>query len=81
MNIVAIVAWCFMNPNRVSDRKLSPAAIRKRFIAMLTALILATLAAVGVKMYIDQRKAKAESKQVEPNDVNNVEQSDVNAVG
>lgn len=81
MNVVAIIAWGFMDPNRVSDRKLSPAAIRKRFIAMLTALILATLAAVGVKMYIDQRKAKAESKQVEPNDVNNVEQSDVNAVG
>ncbi|MHC4518330.1 MAG: MFS transporter, partial [Planctomycetota bacterium] len=80
LNAVAIAAWCFMNPNRVSDRKLSPAAIRKRFIAMLTALVVVTLSAVGVKIYIDHRKAKAESKQVEPSDVNDVGLPDVNAV-
>jgi ACS family glucarate transporter-like MFS transporter len=80
LNVVAITAWCFMNPNRVSDRKLSPAAIRKRFIAMITALVVATLSAVGVKIYIDHRKAKAESRQVEPSDVNDVGRPDVSAV-
>jgi MFS transporter, ACS family, glucarate transporter len=56
MNFVAIVAWLFMNPNRRSDRQLSPAAIRKRFIAMLTALLLVTGGAVGYQIYRSVRK-------------------------
>jgi len=57
LNFVAIVTWCFMNPNRVSYKKLSPEAIRRRFIAMLTTLVLLTLAAVGLKILIDKKKA------------------------
>ena len=75
MNFIAIVAWSFMNPNRVSDRKLSPAAIRKRFIAMLTALILLTLGAVSYKIYTSTRKEPVPTDQtesVDTNDVNNV---------
>jgi MFS transporter, ACS family, glucarate transporter len=51
MNMVAIVAWLFMNPNRRSDRQLSPAAIRRRFVAMLTTLLLLTGSAVGFQVY------------------------------
>jgi len=80
LNFVAIVAWCVMNPNRVSDRKLSPAAIRSRFIAMLTSLVLLTLAAVGLKIYIDHRKAMLEAGQVDPNAVIDANQADANAV-
>ena len=69
-----------MNPNRISDRKLSPAAIRRRFIAMLTSLVLLTLTAVGLKIYLDQRKVKPETKQVEPNAVDDANQGDGNAV-
>ena len=80
LNFVAIVTWCFMNPNRLSERKLSPAAIRRRFIAMLTSLVLLTLTAVGLKIYLDQRKVKPETKQVEPNAVDDANQGDGNAV-
>jgi len=70
-NFVAIITWCFMNPNRVSDRKLSPAAIRTRFIAMLTSLVILTLGAVGLKIYLGQRKTKlkaeTETRQIDPN--------------
>ena len=78
MNFVAIVAWFFMNPNRVSDKKLSPAAIRKRFIAMLTSLVILTLGAVGYKIYTSTRKKPAPSEQTKPVDPNNV--GDVNNV-
>jgi len=78
LNFGAIVMWCFMNPNRVSDQKLSPAAIRRRFIAMLTGLVILTLGAVGVKIYLGQRKAKlaaeAETTQVDPNAVTDTNQ-------
>ncbi len=78
LNVVAIVMWCLMNPNRVSDRKLSPEAIRKRFIAMLTTLVVLTLAAVGLKIYIDKKKAAAEAEQADPNAVQSVAPQDVN---
>jgi len=72
LNFVAIATWCFMNPNRTSDKKLSPAAIRNRFIAMLTSLVLLTLGTVGYNIYKSTRKkpAAADQKtQVDPNDV------------
>ncbi|UCD49823.1 MAG: MFS transporter [Phycisphaerales bacterium] len=78
LNVVAIGAWCFMNPNRVSDRKLSPAAIRKRFIAMLTSLFLLTSGAVGYKIYTSVEKkpaAVAEPNQMDANDVNDPNRS------
>jgi ACS family glucarate transporter-like MFS transporter len=77
LNFAAIVTWCFMNPNRVSDKKLSPAAIKKRFIAMLTSLVLLTLGAIGLKIYLDQTKPEPETKQTEPNavDANQPEQA------
>ena len=78
LNVVAIVMWCLMNPNRVSDRKLSPEAIRKRFIAMLTTLVVLTLAAVGLKIYIDKKKAAAEAELADPNAVQSVAPQDVN---
>jgi len=72
LNFVAIVTWCFMNPNRTSDKKLSPEAIRVRFIAMLTSLVLLTLGTIGYNIYKSTRKKPApstEAKQAEPNEV------------
>ena len=59
LNFVAIVTWFFMNPNRTSDKKLSPAAIRNRFIALLTSLVLLTLGTVGYNIYRSSRKKPA----------------------
>ncbi|MHC4560141.1 MAG: MFS transporter [Planctomycetota bacterium] len=71
LNFVAIVTWCFMNPNRTSDKKLSPVAIRMRFIAILTSLVLLTLGAVGMNIYLKYKKSTsaAETNQVDANDV------------
>jgi len=72
LNCVAIVSWCFMNPNRTSDKKLSPEAIRNRFIAMLTALVVLTLGTVGYNIYRSTRKKPAsapQASQADPNDV------------
>ena len=72
LNFVAIVTWCFMNPNRTSDKKLSPAAIRNRFIAMLTSLVMLTLGTVGYNIYRSTRRkptAADQTTQVDPNDV------------
>ncbi len=75
LNLIAVVAWCFMNPNRVSDRKLSPSAIRTRFIAMLTSLFVLTGGAVGYHIYESVEKKPAAV--VEPNrvDVNDATDS------
>ena len=59
LNFVAIVTWCFMNPNRTSDKELSPQAIRRRFIAMLTSLVLLTAGTVGYNIYRSSRKKPA----------------------
>ena len=56
LNFMAIVVWCFMNPNRTSDKELSPQAIRRRFIAMLTSLVLLTAGSVGYNIYKSSRK-------------------------
>ncbi|MFC1794836.1 MFS transporter [Planctomycetota bacterium] len=72
LNFVAIVTWFFMNPNRTTDKKLSPAAIRNRFIAMLTSLVMLTLGTVGYNIYRSTRKkppAADQTTQVDPNDV------------
>jgi ACS family glucarate transporter-like MFS transporter len=74
LNFVAIVCWCIMNPNRTSDKKLSPQAIRNRFIAMLTSLVMLTLGTVGYNIYRSTRKkppATDQTRQVDPNDVEN----------
>ncbi len=70
LNFVAIVTWCFMNPNRTSDKKLSPAAIRMRFIAILTSLGLLTLGAVSMNIYLKYKKSisAVEANQVDAND-------------
>jgi len=73
LNIIAVGAWCFMNPNRISDRTLSPAAIRRRFIAMFMSLFLLTSGAVGYKIYksVEKKPAPAaEPNQVDANDIN-----------
>jgi hypothetical protein len=59
LNVIAIVTWCFMNPNRTSDKKLSPQAIRNRFIAMLTSLVLLTGGTIGYNIYKSARKKPA----------------------
>lgn len=72
LNVVAIVSWCFMNPNRTSDKKLSPEAIRVRFIAVLTSLVLVTLGSVGYNIYRSTRRKAApagQTERVDPNDV------------
>jgi hypothetical protein len=56
LNFVAIVTWCFMNPNRKRDKELSPQAIRRRFIAMLTSLVLLTGVTIGYNIYKSTRK-------------------------
>ena len=67
LNVVAIGAWSLMNPNRVPNQKLSPAAIRTRFITMLTSLFLLTFGAVGYKIY--RSITKEPPAVVEPNAV------------
>jgi ACS family glucarate transporter-like MFS transporter len=72
LNIVAILSWCLMNPNRTSDKKLSPQAVRIRFVAMLTSLVIVTLAAVGYNIHRSTQKKQApiaEPNQVDVNDV------------
>jgi ACS family glucarate transporter-like MFS transporter len=72
LNSVAIVSWCFMNPNRTSDKKLSPEAVRNRFIAMLTSLVLLTLGTVVYNIYRSTRKkpeATNQTTQIDPNDL------------
>jgi ACS family glucarate transporter-like MFS transporter len=72
LNCVAIVSWCIMNPNRTAEKKLSPEAIRTRFIAMLTSLVVLTLGTIGYNIYRSTRKKPVpapETKQVDPNDV------------
>ncbi len=59
LNFAAIVTWCFMNPNRTSDRELSPQAVKRRFIAMLTSLVLLTAGTVGYNIYKSSRKKPA----------------------
>jgi MFS transporter, ACS family, glucarate transporter len=58
LNSIAIVVWLFMNPNRRSDRRLSPAAIRRRFLAMLTALLLVAGGAIGLQVYRSVRTSE-----------------------
>jgi ACS family glucarate transporter-like MFS transporter len=67
LNFMAIVIWCFMNPSRTSDKKLSPQAIRIRFIAMLTSLILLTGGTIGYNIYKSTRKKPA--PEVDTNEV------------
>jgi len=72
LNFMAIVIWCFMNPNRTSAKKLSPEAVRNRFIALLTSLVLITLSTVGYNIYRSTRKkppANDKTTQVDPNDM------------
>ncbi|NLX12589.1 MAG: MFS transporter [Phycisphaerales bacterium] len=59
LNLVAIAAWLVMNPNRRSDRQLSPAAIRRRFVALMTFLLLLAGGAVGYQIYRSTRKTAA----------------------
>lgn len=73
LNVGAICCWCFMNPNRTSVKTLSPQAVRTRFVAMLTSIVLVTLAAVGYNIHRSTRKKAppvAEPNQVDVNDVN-----------
>ena len=70
LNVAAIVCWLAMNPGRTSDRKLSPAAVRTRFIAVLTSLVLLTLGSVGYNIYRSAGKKpapKPETTQPDPN--------------
>jgi len=73
LNCVAIASWCFMNPNRTSDKKLSPQAIRTRFIAMLTSLVVLTLGTVGYNIYRSTRKKPAPAPEAGQVDANGVE--------
>lgn len=72
LNCVAIASWCVMNPNRTSNRKLLPQAIRTRFIAILTALVLLTLGTIGYNIYKSTRKKPTPASsagQVDPNNM------------
>jgi len=62
LNFVAIVTWCFMNPNRTRDKELSPQAIRTRFIAMLTSLVILTGGTIGYNIYRSSRKKSASAE-------------------
>ena len=78
LNVVAIFCWLGMDPNRTSDKKLSPAAIRIRFVAILTALVLLTLSSVGYNIYRSTRKNppdESEMKQSDPNEITDESQS------
>ena len=64
----------------VKERIKGDEEARRRFITMLTSLVLLTLAAVGLKIYIDHRKAVAKAERAEPNAVADANQVDANAV-
>jgi ACS family glucarate transporter-like MFS transporter len=72
LNSIAIAAWCIMNPNRMSDRVLSPAALRLRFVAMLSTLFVLTASAVGYNLYKSWEKTqdKTETRQIVPSEIN-----------
>jgi ACS family glucarate transporter-like MFS transporter len=80
LNFVAIVTWCFMNPNRTRDKELSPQAIRRRFIAMLTSLVLLTGGTIGYNIYRSYRSKKTtpaeDAEKVAPNTQNENQNSD-----
>ncbi len=78
INFIAIIAWLFMDPNRVSDRKLSPSVIRIRFIAMLSGLFLLTFGTVGYKLLDYLKKPEVTEQIVEPNEPK--EQSEANLI-
>ena len=59
LNGIAILSWLIMNPNRKVDHKLSPAAVKTRFIAILTSLVLITAGAVGFNVYRSVKRTKA----------------------
>jgi len=52
LNVLAVIAWLFMDPHRSSAKNLSRKAIRIRFIIIFMSLILLTLAAVLLKVYL-----------------------------
>jgi ACS family glucarate transporter-like MFS transporter len=54
-NVLAIIAWLFMDPHRSSAKNLSRKAIRMRFIIIFVSLILLTLAAVLLKIYLQTK--------------------------
>jgi hypothetical protein len=45
-----------MDPRRKSDRQLSPAQMKQRFVAMLTGLFVITAGAVGFQIYKSVKK-------------------------
>ena len=55
LNVLAIIAWLFMDPHRSSAKNLSRKAIRMRFIIIFMSLILLTLAAVLLKIYLQTK--------------------------
>lgn len=59
INAVAILCWCFMNPNRVNDRRLSPAALRARVIALITVCTALLAGAIGYNLYSGFQENKA----------------------
>jgi ACS family glucarate transporter-like MFS transporter len=76
LNVVAVIAWCFMNPKRHSDKQLSPEVIRNRFIVMLSTLFALTLGVISLGTYRNYKQNKAkekeESKQVVPEVQNDI---------
>ncbi len=72
LNFMAIFIWCFMNPNRTSDKKLSPQAVRARFIAMLASLVILTGSTIGYNIYKSTRKKPA--PEVDTTDVEDANQ-------
>jgi hypothetical protein len=51
LNLCAIGAWLLVDPARGSDRELSPAEVKRRFIAMVTTLFLLTTGALTLSTY------------------------------
>jgi hypothetical protein len=67
-----------MNPNRKRDKELSPQAIRTRFIAMLTSLVLLTGGTIGYNIYRSYRSKKsvpAEDTEKEAPEIQNENQN------
>jgi MFS transporter, ACS family, glucarate transporter len=69
LNVVAIIAWMFMNPQRSSEKKLTAAAMRVRFAAMLTALFLLTGGAVMYQIYRSVRRVPPAVQEESPDRV------------
>lgn len=65
LNVIAIIVWIFMNPKRPLKSTLSPEKIKRRFIIMITTLIIITISIVGTNIWLGNKGISNTRKPVE----------------